>query len=180
MLISMMYTTVYGIGNGVLNEYLNRKFSWESQTRKRTVWGIIGTIVVNVALTYLCNYINFILIQGEAPESLWNGKLNTANWIFINIALMVSAILHARSFMEAWKKTTRKEVVEQKLIAKSANAQFESLKNQLDPHFLFNSLNVLDALIEENPQQAQKFTNDMSKIYRYVLDKKDKELVTVQ
>lgn len=180
MLISMMYTTVYGIGNGVLNEYLNRKFSWESQTRKRTVWGIIGTIVVNVALTYLCNYINFILIQGEAPESLWNGKLNTANWIFINIALMVSAILHARSFMEAWKKTTRKEVVEQKLIAKSANAQFESLKNQLDPHFLFNSLNVLDALIEENPQQAQKFTNDMSKIYRYVLDQKDKELVTVQ
>ena len=82
--------------------------------------------------------------------------------------------------MEEWKKSTRKEVVEQKLIAKSANAQFESLKNQLDPHFLFNSLNVLSALIDENPHQAQRFTASMSKIYRYVLEQKDKELVTVE
>ena len=56
----------------------------------------------------------------------------------------------------------------------------ESLKNQLDPHFLFNSLNVLDSLIEENPVQAQRFTNSMSKIYRYVLEQKDKELVSVE
>jgi hypothetical protein len=82
--------------------------------------------------------------------------------------------------MLAWKNATRKEVVEQKLIAKSANAQFESLKNQLDPHFLFNSLNVLSALIDENPNQAQRFTASMSKIYRYVLEQKDKELVTVE
>nr|WP_228455954.1 2TM domain-containing protein [Chryseobacterium sp. POL2] len=82
--------------------------------------------------------------------------------------------------MEELKKVTRKEVVEQKIIAKSANAQFESLKNQLDPHFLFNSLNVLSALIDENQDQAQKFTLSMSKIYRYVLDQKDKELVSVE
>jgi Putative regulator of cell autolysis len=78
------------------------------------------------------------------------------------------------------KKSTRKEVVEQKIIAKSANAQFESLKNQLDPHFLFNSLNVLSSLIDENPNLAQRFTSSMSKIYRYVLEQKDKELVTVE
>ena len=88
--------------------------------------------------------------------------------------------MHAKGFMEEWKKSSRKEVVEQKLIAKSANAQFESLKNQLDPHFLFNSLNVLSALIDENPNQAQRFTASMSKIYRYVLEQKDKELVTVE
>lgn len=82
--------------------------------------------------------------------------------------------------MEELKKNTKQEVVEQKLIAKSANAQFESLKNQLDPHFLFNSLNVLTALIDENPEQAQKFTTSMSKIYRYVLEQKDKEMVKVE
>ncbi|MEN2434065.1 2TM domain-containing protein [Weeksellaceae bacterium A-14] len=180
ILISMMYTLIYGAGNGLMNDYLNRIFPWNTETRKRVISGIIGTFVVNVLLTYLCTYINFILIQGQPTENLWNGKLNVSIWIFINIALMVSAVLHAKSFMEEWKKSTRKEVVEQKIIAKSANAQFESLKNQLDPHFLFNSLNVLDALIEENPHQAQKFTNDMSKIYRYVLDQKDKEKVTVQ
>jgi LytS/YehU family sensor histidine kinase len=47
-------------------------------------------------------------------------------------------------------------------------------KNQLDPHFLFNSLNVLDSLIEENPKQAQQFTNSMSKFTDMFSNKKTK------
>lgn len=180
ILISFGYTLIYGLGNGIMNEYLTRLFPWETKTRKRVVSGILGTVIVNIILTYICTYFNFILLQGHPIEDLWNGKLSISLWIFMNIALMVSAILHAKSFMEAWKQSTRKEVVEQKIIAKSANAQFESLKNQLDPHFLFNSLNVLSSLIDENPNQAQRFTSSMSKIYRYVLEQKDKELVTVE
>ena len=179
-LISGMYTFFIGLGNGFLNDYLDSKFSWTDETRKRTIAAIVGTLVMNIALVYFCNYLNFILIQGKNPEKFFNGEMNFINWFFINFAIMISAIGHARGFMAAWKNSTKKEVVEQKLIAKSANAQFESLKNQLDPHFLFNSLNVLDSLIEENPVQAQRFTNSMSKIYRYVLEQKDKELVSVE
>ena len=179
-LISGMYTFFIGLGNGFLNDYLDSKFSWTEETRKRTIAAIVGTLMMNVALVYFCNYLNFIIIQGKNPEKFFNGEMNFINWFFINFAIMISAIGHARGFMAAWKNSTKKEVVEQKLIAKSANAQFESLKNQLDPHFLFNSLNVLDSLIEENPFQAQRFTNSMSKIYRYVLEQKDKELVSVE
>ena len=179
-LISGMYTFFIGLGNGFLNDYLDSKFSWTEETRKRTIAAIVGTLLMNVALVYFCNYLNFIIIQGKNPEKFFNGEMNFINWFFINFAIMISAIGHARGFMAAWKNSTKKEVVEQKLIAKSANAQFESLKNQLDPHFLFNSLNVLDSLIEENPIQAQRFTNSMSKIYRYVLEQKDKELVSVE
>ena len=179
-LISGMYTFFIGLGNGFLNDYLDSKFSWTEETRKRTIAAIVGTLVMNIALVYICNYLNFIVIQGKNPEKFFNGEMNFINWFFINFAIMISAIGHARGFMAAWKNSTKKEVVEQKLIAKSANAQFESLKNQLDPHFLFNSLNVLDSLIEENPVQAQRFTNSMSKIYRYVLEQKDKELVSVE
>ena len=179
-LISGMYTFFIGLGNGFLNDYLDSKFSWTDETRKRTIAAIVGTLVMNIALVYICNYLNFIVIQGKNPEKFFNGEMNFINWFFINFAIMISAIGHARGFMAAWKNSTKKEVVEQKLIAKSANAQFESLKNQLDPHFLFNSLNVLDSLIEENPVQAQRFTNSMSKIYRYVLEQKDKELVSVE
>ena len=179
-LISGMYTFFIGLGNGFLNDYLDSKFSWTEETRKRTIAAIVGTLVMNIALVYFCNYLNFIVIQGKNPEKFFNGEMNFINWFFINFAIMISAIGHARGFMSAWKNSTKKEVVEQKLIAKSANAQFESLKNQLDPHFLFNSLNVLDSLIEENPVQAQRFTNSMSKIYRYVLEQKDKELVSVE
>ena len=179
-LISGMYTFFIGLGNGFLNDYLDSKFSWTDETRKRTIAAIVGTLLMNIALVYFCNYLNFIVIQGKNPEKFFNGEMNFINWFFINFAIMISAIGHARGFMAAWKNSTKKEVVEQKFIAKSANAQFESLKNQLDPHFLFNSLNVLDSLIEENPVQAQRFTNSMSKIYRYVLEQKDKELVSVE
>ncbi|WES96388.1 2TM domain-containing protein [Chryseobacterium arthrosphaerae] len=181
ILISLIYSFVLGGGNGLLNNFLNKKIPWSEATTKRAVISIVSIVVVNFILVYFCNYINFVLIQkGATTEEFFSGKYNYMNWFTINIALLISAFLHAKGFMEELKKVSRKEVVEQKLIAKSANAQFESLKNQLDPHFLFNSLNVLSSLIDENPQQAQKFTASMSKIYRYVLEQKDKELVTVE
>ena len=113
-------------------------------------------------------------------EVFWTEKMWWIHVFNILISLGVSAFLHARSFMIEWKKSAMTQVVEQKIIATSANVRFESLKNQLDPHFLFNSLNVLSSLIDENPHKAQEFTASMSKIYRYILDKKDKELVSVE
>lgn len=180
LLVAGLYSFTIAIGNGLVNDYLNRKYSWVDETRKRTVYGVITTVFVNVILVLFCNYVNFVLLQKQDSSKFFTGNLGFSNWFTINIALLISAILHAKSFMEAWKSSTRQEIVQQKFIAKSANAQFESLKNQLDPHFLFNSLNVLSSLIDENPLQAQRFTASMSKIYRYVLEQKDKELVTVK
>ena len=181
LVISAMYAFGLGLSNGFLNDFLNKKLSWTEQTRLRTILGIVLTVIVNFIVVYGCNYINFVIIQKvSTPDEFFSGKYNFTNWFMVNFALMISAFLHAKGFMEELKKNTRKEVVEQKLIARSANAQFESLKNQLDPHFLFNSLNVLTALIDENPEQAQKFTTSMSKIYRYVLEQKDKEMVKVE
>ncbi|WP_292010544.1 2TM domain-containing protein [Chryseobacterium sp.] len=180
-LISAMYSFLIGTGNGISNELLNKKIPWAEKTTLRVVISIVCILVINFILVYVCNYVNYVVIQRVATtEVFFSGKYNFINWFMINIALLISAFLHAKSFMEELKKSSKKEVVEQKLIAKSANAQFETLKNQLDPHFLFNSLNVLSSLIDENPRQAQKFTSSMSKIYRYVLEQKDKELVTIE
>lgn len=179
--VCSMYSFVLGAGNGFINDFLNKKFPWSEATTKRAVISIISILIANTVMVYFCNYMNFVVFQkAVTTEEYFSGKYGFINWFTINIALLISAFLHAKGFMEELKKTSRKEVVEQKLIAKSANAQFESLKNQLDPHFLFNSLNVLSSLIDENPRQAQKFTASMSKIYRYVLEQKDKELVTVE
>lgn len=181
VLISCMYSFVLGVGNGLINEFLNKRFPWSEATTKRAIISIISILIANIILVHFCNYMNFVVFQKAATiQEYFSGRYNFTNWFTINIALLISTFLHAKGFMEELKKTSRKEVVEQKLIAKSANAQFESLKNQLDPHFLFNSLNVLSSLIDENPTQAQKFTASMSKIYRYVLEQKDKELVTIE
>lgn len=178
--VSFLYSFVFVFGNYYTNGYLNSKYSWIDDTRTRMILGVVATLFVNVVLVFVCNYINFIVLQKNDPAQFFSGSMGFVNWLIINVALLISAIMHAKGFVEEWKKATRREVVEQKLIAKSANAQFESLKNQLDPHFLFNSLNVLSSLIDENPTQAQRFTASMSKIYRYVLEQKDKELVTVE
>lgn len=181
LFISAMYSFLIGTGNGLINSFLNKKVPWSEATTKRAILSIVSILIANFILVYFCNYINFVVIQKVATtEAFFSGKYNFINWFMVNVALLISAFLHAKSFMEELKKSSKKEVVEQKLIAKSANAQFESLKNQLDPHFLFNSLNVLSSLIDENPSQAQKFTASMSKIYRYVLEQKDKELVTIE
>lgn len=176
---SFIYSFVLTFGNTFVNDQLNKKYSWTEQTKLRTIYGVLAMVVTNVLLIFFCNYLVFVVINGMSKEYFFSEKMNFTNWFILNIAFLISAILHAKGFMVELKKNTKKEVVEQKLIAKSANAQFESLKNQLDPHFLFNSLNVLSALIDENPDQAQKFTSSMSKIYRYVLEQKDKELVTI-
>lgn len=108
---------------------------------------------------------------------IWNpnGTFNYNFWIVILILVFI-----ALKVFQVIKKRQDKKVKEQKIIAGTASAKFESLKNQIDPHFLFNSLNVLSSLIEENPENAQRFTTSLSKIYRYVLEQKDKELVSVE
>jgi hypothetical protein len=89
------------------------------------------------------------------------------------ITLLISLIYHAVYFYRVIQET---RVQKQKLIASNASAQYDALKNQLDPHFLFNSLNVLVSLIEDNPDAAVRFTTRLSKVYRYVLEQRSKNL----
>jgi LytS/YehU family sensor histidine kinase len=58
-------------------------------------------------------------------------------------------------------------------------AQYSSLRNQVNPHFLFNSLNALTHLVNQNPDQAVKFIKQLSEVYRYVLETRDQELVSL-
>lgn len=68
----------------------------------------------------------------------------------------------------------------QKLQQENLRIQYESLKNQINPHFLFNSLNVLTSLIKIDAGLAEKFTEQMAKVYRYVLEHKEEDTVTLQ
>lgn len=66
-----------------------------------------------------------------------------------------------------------------KLQKENLQSQFDVLKQQVNPHFLFNSLNVLTSLIRVEPELAEKFTEHLAKVYRYVLENKDNELVSL-
>jgi len=68
----------------------------------------------------------------------------------------------------------------QQLQKDNLRSQFEMLKNQVNPHFLFNSLNVLTSLIKLDPDLAEKFAEQMAKVYRYVLEHRDEDLVSLR
>ncbi len=58
--------------------------------------------------------------------------------------------------------------------------ELQLLKAQIDPHFLFNNLNILDILIEQDPQKAREYTKRLSSLYRYLIRHKDKDVVNLQ
>lgn len=71
-------------------------------------------------------------------------------------------------------------VEKEKLQKESIVAKYESLKNQVNPHFLFNNLNALTNIVYEDREKAVKFIKQLSDVYRYVLDTRDQEVVPLK
>ena len=178
-LASAMFSYGIGFGNGFLNDYLNTKWDWITQTKQRVTAGIIGTIIYTIPVVLGINYLLWIVIGGADVAMFFSGSSLFIHLFYIIISFGVSSFLHAKAFMTNWKIAMTQESTKQEIVAKTETAKFESLKSQLDPHFLFNSLNVLTSLIGENPYKAEKFTTKLSKIYRYVLEQRNKDLIPV-
>jgi hypothetical protein len=174
------YTFIYSVTLTFINkgffEYLSRLKIWQRYSRYRILIGAAGSISITMLSILVIRMFIEIVLVGES----WEQFLATERALYYLYALLITVVIavifHAVYFYKHWQES---KVKEQKIIAGTASAQFDALKNQLDPHFLFNSLNVLTSLIEEDPRQAQKFTTSLSKVYRYVLEQKNKDLVTV-
>lgn len=175
-LFYQLYSFVLGYSNMYFFDYMEQR-QWQKGDRvKRIVIGIIGATVITLIGLFVLRMATIMLYLGHTWEYfITNESLD--NYQFgLWITLTIVIIFHFIYFYNRYQKNKLKE---QKVIAGTASAKFDALKNQLDPHFLFNSLNVLTSLIEENPESAQKFTTSLSKVYRYVLEQKNKDLVTV-
>ncbi len=135
-----------------------------------------------------------ITMELNARTSIYNGQ--PAAFIVIrNITERINIekeLQTAKNALEKLNKNLEKRIKESSLKLTEANtqlirlqkenlqSQFEVLRQQVNPHFLFNSLNVLTSLIKLEPDLAEKFTEHLSKVYRYVLENKDNDLVNLQ
>ncbi|MEM5564549.1 histidine kinase [Psychroserpens sp. AS72] len=172
-----LYSFVLGLSNMAYFDYMERRSWKKGDTIKRIIIGILGsTIITLIGLFFLRLFTSMVLYDVTFEKFIqtetWNRGYSFGLWITLTIV----SIFHVVFFYNRYQKN---KIKEQKVIAGTASAKFDALKNQLDPHFLFNSLNVLTSLIEENPKNAQKFTTSLSKVYRYVLEQKNKDLITV-
>ncbi len=173
---NQMYAVVLYLSNAYFLSYLMDRFKDNLFKIKNLLIAAALSIAISmIAIFFLRFSIKVLIYNTPYSEFLVSERL-AYYWFSLTIAITVTTGYYIYYYQ---KYKQDRKVKEQKVIAGTASAKFDALKNQLDPHFLFNSLNVLTSLIEENPDNAQKFTTSLSKVYRYVLEQKNKELVTV-
>jgi hypothetical protein len=159
------------LGNSYLNEWLNDRYSWRDQPGARFVAGIIGMLVYSIGIVYL-----LILFFRHVLEFDVGDDLNGMFFSTLVITTIITMFMTGRAFLYNWREAA---VDAERLKRESVKAQYESLRSQVNPHFLFNSLNALTNLVHQHPDEAVRFIKQLSEVYRYVLDTRDKELVAV-
>ncbi|MXN89878.1 histidine kinase [Flavobacterium sp. Sd200] len=173
----MLYTVMLHLGNAGVFVVIDRVFGNTGLSVKRLLVGVMSSFIVSLLIVLALRIFEDVIIEGECLVDFFATERVSDYYMAMIITMVITLSLHLFHF---YKKYQENRVKQQKIIAGTASAKFETLKNQIDPHFLFNSLNVLSSLIEENPDSAQRFTTSLSKVYRYVLEQKDKELVSVE
>ncbi len=128
--------------------------------------GISGAVIVTSLVEIISSY--------EEPF-YWILFINSLITFICNIIFLV--ILEAIHF---YKKNQEARIVTEKLKKENYMVRLDTLKSQLNPHFLFNSLNVLSSLIEKDKSAALNFIDEFALIYRYTLDVIDKNVVTLK
>lgn len=147
---------------------------------KRLLTGVILSSIATIVAGSLL-YMAMLLIQGDNLNQILNWLLSIRSISSFKqllwIAGTVSVTFYVFSFVQQYQANKLKE---QKERVVRISTEHESLKSQIGPHFLFNSLNVLNGLISENQDKAQEFVSELSSVYRYVLEQDDKSLVSLQ
>ncbi|MCL3780490.1 histidine kinase [Prolixibacteraceae bacterium JC049] len=175
--VSALFCFGLGTGTVILTTLLDHWFSWASKFNKRLLYGIPITISYIIVTVLLIDYLVYYRIFNNPIEEFWSFEGIKMHSFYIAISMGISTFYYAKSFLAHLRKSMAKQI---ELEKDKVQLKYEALKNQIDPHFFFNNLNVLSSLVEEDQEQSQQFIQQMTKIYRYVLEQKSKEITTLK
>ncbi len=160
--------------------YYRKRFPSHKETRKRLVYEALTIVLIFVLVNFVCHRIDYYLMCLESTEYMLAGRTVSEfdyHVASFTIIALVVAIYESIFFYDRWKKSI---VLTESLRRQNIQSQLEGLKNQVNPHFLFNSLNTLSYLIPEDSDKAVNFVQKLSKVYRYILEIKDRKLITLK
>ncbi|RCR66270.1 sensor histidine kinase [Larkinella punicea] len=138
-------------------------------------------ILVNIG--YFLRFFGHRLIYPHDGESTFDWDVNFFISYLETIGIQIFyhflyiGIYEGSYLFIQWRKTNLEK---EALLRMQWQGRFEVLKNQVNPHFLFNSLNTLSSLISENPNLAEAFVDDMASVYRYLLQTNERELTPLR
>lgn len=173
---NMYYGLPLSIINGLFFDAIDRIVPWQKAAKVRAIAGIVGSIIVTMLSVLLLNLILWVWIWGNEYSVLFAEESRLYYIIALIITVVVTLIFHVYHFFIEVNKQTKLNAELQK---KHLKTQLSALRAHIDPHFLFNSFNVLSGLIEENKEEAQEFLAGLSKIYRHIIERRQEEKTEV-
>jgi sensor histidine kinase YesM len=161
-------------GNRYLLFTLRTYFDWFNRPVKKIMSLLLAISFYTIPISaLLLTGWYYIFAQGKVN---WNTVYTTT----LIIMICVIFITHVYETVFLVKESETEIVKNEQLEKAKAQAELEALKNQIDPHFIFNSLNTLSYLIEDNPGKAKQFNDSMAEVFRYILQNKTKQLVLLR
>lgn len=163
----------------LLSNYLDKRMPHEKSIAKK----IILQIVISTAVVFPFYLIFLLNLEKLVPAYANRGFIFAVSLIFFIILILINIGSRSFYFFREWRKSVEEKALLQvqaaNLEKEKSMMQYHHLKNQVNPHFLFNTFTSLDGLIQTNPQLASEFVRHLSKVYRYVLEHKEKDVVTI-
>ncbi len=174
---SVLIGGTMGIGINLISNWLDRKHSWLGNPLKRLIMQVSLTLGFSLLVIFIAVVIIFIANK----EKDFSAVVVDSALFMIRIAIIFLflslLITYAITFFVNWKKSV---VMQEQMKREQLALQYETLKSQVNPHFLFNSLNAVTSLISTEPEKAILFVKKLSEVFRYVLEQKDKEIITLE
>ncbi len=170
---SFFMVTALWAGNGLIISRLDAYIPWRERAAPRVFIQLGLSVLLTVWVAYLAGFFLYRWVYEVHFSSL---AFRQYLFVFLIISLLYNALRTGHHFFNQWRASIIKT---EELKRESLKAQYESLKNQINPHFLFNSINTLIGLIDEDADLAKNYGVQFAKIYRYILEKGREELIAV-
>jgi len=178
MMYVLFYSYCIGIPSIALITYAERKldrhYPWLKSPFKKLFLTVVMEIII-VLLIVMIVQIAFLIINKNDFNQLF--KQFSAGFVWaISITVFGIAVANGFLFFKNWKQSAiNEEILKREKLA----IEYEALRNQVNPHFLFNSLTALTTLVHQDADKAEAFIRKFSDVYRYILENRDQEIVSL-
>jgi len=160
--------------NGIVFDWFEKRFiDWIAQPFKSVIRATAMHLFYSSFVIFTVNWFWFKVLLNQDWVNFWKFSYNTIIAQYI-IFVVVTSIIYASSFFRAWKNQV---IQSEEIKLEALSLKYKVLQDQVNPHFLFNSLNVLGSLIDLDSEKAKIFTRELSLFFRELLTFKDRDII---
>lgn len=183
--LGLLITGSAALGLGIqlillkISSLVNSKISWQTHFGQRLGLEIAINSLVTIILSGLALLGVLKSISGESIVNIWSRYWQSflLMWILCLVFILIYTIIKLLFYAQFHYAIG--QIDELKAERKQMKLQFEALKSQLSPHYLFNSLNTISSLLYDDKKAAEEFIRRLAETYHYILATHKKQLVSV-